>query len=173
MDVTDIIAIVGGITGPLGLLLAFLVYLRDRPRVSVSLQFDMQGYGSLPNIPAGYAVITAHNVGRRSIFLSHPHIRIPKRFGMRVGTSHLLFYNISGKTMSEGGPPFMDYAEQDGFDTYKSIWPQLRASVVDATGRNHYSDWPTMKPDWAADAPDFPIRVRINRIRNWLRRFRL
>jgi hypothetical protein len=38
MDVTKILAYVGGITGPLGLLMTWLAYQRDAPRIRVTLQ---------------------------------------------------------------------------------------------------------------------------------------
>jgi hypothetical protein len=152
--------------------MALLVYFRDRAKVLVTLSFDMQGFGSLAEVPGGYFVVRVHNVGRRPIYLSHAHVTIPQRARQKVGATHfLLSSGLQGVTIAEGGAPHVIPTKQAGLDKYAEFWPYMRAAVVDAAGCTYYSDWPTQRPDWAGDQPH-RLRVFINKILNRLRRLR-
>ena len=163
---------IGAITGPLGLVIARLVYFRDRAKVRVTLMFDMQGSGGASQAPEGYCVVRVHNIGRRPIYLSHAHLTVPRWARNRLSASHvLLSVGIQGVTIAEGGPPHMIPTPQTGLAKYAEIWPYMRAAVVDAAGRTHYSAWPTRKPEWAGNHSP-RLRVFTNKIRNHLRRLR-
>jgi hypothetical protein len=172
LDLKDASSLIGAITGPLGLVVALLVYFRDRAKVLVTLSFDMQGFGGLAEVPDGYFVVNIHNIGRRPIYLSHAHLTVPRWARKRVGTTHfLLGSGLQGVTIAEGGAPHMVPTRQTGLAKFAEIWPYIRAAVVDAAGRTHYSDWPTRKPEWAGNH-SLRLRVFTNKIRNRLRRLR-
>jgi hypothetical protein len=172
MDLKDLSSLIGAVTGPIGLALALLVYFRDRAKVLVTLSFDMQGYGSLPEIPDGYFVVRIHNVGRRPIYLGNAHVTVPRWARSNVGVTHfLLSSGVQGVTIGEGGAPHVVATKQTGLAKFAEIWPYMRAAVVDAAGRTYYSDWPTLKPDWAGDR-SHRFRVFTNKVRNRLRRLR-
>jgi len=172
MDLKDALGVIGTITGSLGLGVSLLVYFRDRAKVLVTLSFDMQGFGDVPEVLDKYFVVNIFNVGRRAIYLSHAHIPIPRWAYKRSGASHfLLGSGLQGVTIAEGGAPHMVLTRQHELSKYAEIWPHLRAAVIDAAGRHYYSDWPTVKPDWAGDH-SHRFRVFTNKIRNRLRRMR-
>jgi hypothetical protein len=166
MDLKDTLGVIGTVTGSLGLVISLLVYFRDRAKVLVTLDFDMQGFGSMPQVPEGF------NVGRRAIYLSHAHLAIPQWAHKRFRTSHLLLGSgVQGVTIAEGGAPHMIPTRQDDLGRFAEIWAYIRAAVVDAAGAHYYSDWPTKKPDWAG-THSLRFRVLTNKIRNRLRGLR-
>jgi len=67
MDLSDTVALIGAVTGPLGLLLGLLVYFRDRAVVQVSLQWDLELYGPSSKPDAAIYMITIRNIGRRTM----------------------------------------------------------------------------------------------------------
>ena len=147
-ELKDAAALIGAITGPAGLLLAALVYFRDRPIVRVDLQFDMEG---VPPVPAGtYFVVSVYNLGRRPIYLSHAHLTVPRWARRALGATHVILGSgLQGVTIAEGGPPHRVPTDQVNMERFAKIWPYMRAAVIDAAGRHHYSDWPTTAPTWA------------------------
>src|SRR5262249_10490373 len=145
-------------------------YFRDRAKVRVSLRFDMQGFGGVPKNPAGYFLVTIYNVGRRPIYLSHAHLTIAKRASKRLKIL-MLADGLEGVTIPEGGAPHPVLTKQDDLNRYPDIWPYIRAVVIDTAGRSYYSDWPTVKPEWAGDHP-YRFRVFTNKVRNRIRRLR-
>jgi hypothetical protein len=52
MTVTDVVAILGLVAGVTGTVLGILNYLRDRARVEVGLQWDMEVYGQTKYDPS-------------------------------------------------------------------------------------------------------------------------
>lgn len=169
MNITDFAALVGAITGPAALLIAFLVYFRDRAGVDVGMQWDMSTYGPGSDAGKTYLVVTAHNVGRRPIYVSHAHIRLPR--GADPEVSHIILIGaVEGKTLPEGAAPYLVHADQEGLDKYAGLWWKLRATVIDSAGKHYHSDWPTKAPLSGSDvAPPFGA-VAWNQIRNWARR---
>jgi hypothetical protein len=164
--------LIGAITGPIGVVISLLVYFRDRAKVLVSLQFDMQGFGDFPEAPDQYFVVGIYNVGRRPIYLNRAHILFPRWVRKKVGTTHfLLGSGLQGVKLGEGDPPKVVPTRQHDLVKYAEAWPYLRAAVVDATGRTYYSNWPTVKPSWGGDHRH-RVRVFTNKIRNRLRRLR-
>jgi len=169
MTVSELAAMIGAITGPAGLLIAILVYFRDRATVTVDLQWDMETFGTDMDPDKTYFVVTIRNVGRRPIYLSHAHILLPP--GADTETSHILLTSgLQGVTLAEGAPPYIVHADQEGMEKYAAMWWKLRATVIDAAGKCYHSDWPTKAPSWAQGVtPSFGALTK-NCLCNWIRR---
>lgn len=137
MTVTDLIAILGLISGVAGTVLGVLNFLRDRAAVEVSLQWDMAVTPSTGlDARKLWAVITVTNVGRRPIFVSHAAIRLPKRAVKAGGYSHLVANDgVVGKTLTEGAPSERYVITQDGMQEHAAYWRDMVAQVSDSTGR--------------------------------------
>lgn len=70
---------IGVISGISGLVLGIMNYLRDNPKLSISLTWDLEPFGEIPlDKDKLYGVIQITNTGRRPIFISHVSIRTPK-----------------------------------------------------------------------------------------------
>jgi hypothetical protein len=148
MTVTDVVAVLGLVSGITGTVLGILAYLRDRARVEVSLQWDMDIIGDPRYDPAKpWGSVTVTNVGRRTVHVSHVALRLPDR---RFGISHLLITGgIAGKTLPEGAPAEVHVVTQDGMEKFASVWHLIRAQVSDSTGRVWKSNYVREKPSWA------------------------
>ena len=161
MDFSDAAALAGMIFGSAGLALSIATLLRDRPRISVTLQWDMRPAGDGPYDPKklwGYISVT--NTGRRTAYVSHIHLttfprwarmlpgivrtplsrflrkRVPSRFGGR----HLaLVDGVAGRSLPEGGLPYPVMASQENLGEYSPVWRRLRAVAIDNRGRHYYS----------------------------------
>jgi hypothetical protein len=64
IDFKDWAALIGAVTGPVGLAIALMVYVRDRARVLVFLSWDMKQNEN----PGHLAVVRISIIGRRSIY---------------------------------------------------------------------------------------------------------
>lgn len=153
MTVTDVVAILGLVSGVTGTVLGVLNFLRDRAAIDVSLQWDMSvtpGTGLDPH--KRWGVITVTNVGRRPIFVSHAAIRLPKQAGKDGAYTYLVVNSaIVGKTLTEGSLSERYIVTQDGLDQYAVYWREMVAQVNDSSGRT----WKSRKlrrnqiPSWA------------------------
>ena len=165
MTLTDIVALVGAVTGPMGLLIAVLVYFRDRAAVLVSMQWDMESFGATGLDPKKtYVAVNIGNIGRRPIYVSHVHVAFPN------GKLGLFTSGLKGITLKEGDPPHLVQANQADMHRHASIWWHLRATVIDAAGRHYHSDWPTKAPSWATSVVPPRGALACTLFRNWLRR---
>jgi hypothetical protein len=123
-------------------------FLRDRATVVVTLQWDME---STDNPRELSGVIRVTNVGRRSTYISHVALRLPKGYEH----SHLIILGgIAGKKLSEGDPTQIYLVEQRGLEKYADHWRDLVAQVSDTTSKV----WVSKKlhkrelPTWAKKA---------------------
>jgi hypothetical protein len=147
-DVSNVItltaSILGMILGTAGLTVSLMNYLRDRPKVKLSLQWDMTE--ALTKEKRG--LIKVSNVGRRPVFISVVALALPK--GMRH--SHLLIdTSIGGKKLSEGDAPVGHTVSYPQLAEYSKGWRKIRAYAEDSTGRRYYSRFPpkgTKAPSW-------------------------
>ena len=100
MTITQLTGLLGLIFGLVGTILGILNYLRDRADVTVTLQWDMAVTpGGEYDARQKWGIIRVANVGRRSIFISHVAIRVPKGFAH----SHLVASEgISGVKLAAG-----------------------------------------------------------------------
>jgi hypothetical protein len=147
MTVTDVVAILGLVSGVTGTVLGVLNHLRDRARVEVSLQWDMKSFGD-PRYDEKtlWGAINVTNVGRRPVHVSHVALRLPKGFDH----THLLINSgIGGKTLPEGSPSELYVVTQDGMEKYVSVWDKIVAQVSDSTGRVWKSKPVKQVPSWA------------------------
>ena len=168
MSITDLAALIGAITGPAALFIAFLVYFRDRAVVTVNLHWDMSTYGPNADPSKTYFLVTVYNVGRRPIYLSHAHISLPPDADPEA-TDIILTGGVEGKTIPEGTAPYLVHTDQEGMEEYAHVWWNLRATVIDSAGKHYHSDWPTRAPSWASEViPPFGA-LAWNRLRNWMR----
>jgi len=168
MEIKDWASLIGAITGPAGLLIAVFVYFRDRARVEVSLQWDMRSLSS-----ETIAVVRCGNFGRRSIFLSHAHIKLPLGADRDIDT--ILFpESVTGVTLMEGSKPHLIVLDQSnlGMEKYSKYWWKLRATFVDSAGKKYHSDWPIARPSWAKTVEAPKLAIRWNKFRNLLRGLR-
>lgn len=165
MTVTEVQALIGVITGPLGLLLAAVVYFRDRAEVTVGLTWGMSIVGD----PKKKFVVKVVNIGRRPIHVSHAHIKVP-RFADATYSHLLLTSGLEGVTLAEGSRPHVIATDEDTLRDYIHAWWRLRATMVDGAGREYHSDWPVAAPAWAASTKP-PVGALIwNRLKNWGRK---
>jgi hypothetical protein len=148
--VTEITALTGAFTGIAALVLSITNYLRDNPRVRVTLLWDM----SITENPRYdrnklWGLVSVANVGRRPIYVKIANLKLPK--GNK--NSHLILNEgIAGKSLAEGDAPAVFIASQDGMREYAKDWRKIRAAVYDSAGREYLSPKKTSKdavPSWA------------------------
>lgn len=149
MSVTEIIAVLGLVSGVTGTVLGVLNYLRDRGRVEVSLQWDMNTYGHTEYDPdKSWGVIRVTNAGRRTVCVSHVALKLPKGYG----ESHLIITSgVGQKTLPEGAASEMHIVSQDGLEKYADRWRDIVAQVSDTRGKEWRSPKlpETARPSWA------------------------
>lgn len=167
IDIKDTAALVGAITGPAGLLIALLVYFRDRPNVRVSLTWNMKEVGNSENTEP-FALVKVCNTGRRTIYLSNIHFVNP----VQKNQNFTVYDGIGGVTLAEGSPPHSVRFNQNDKVIIEALsrWWNLRATVIDAAGKEYHSDWPEYPPS-SAESIRVPCGAILwNKARNWMRR---
>lgn len=136
MTVSDIASILAIIFGTTGAILGALSYFRDRPKVVVTLQWDMavtdnQVYDSHKL----WGIVRVTNIGRRPIYISAAALD----FGKSYDHIEILRESIRGEKLGEGDPPATFIANQEGLDQYAMHWKKARAMVQDSAGKTYYS----------------------------------
>jgi len=150
IGVTQVTALVGAFTGISALVLSITNYLRDNPKVKVTLLWDM----SITDNPRydrnkKWGVVSVANLGRRPIHVRIANLKLPK--GHR--NSHLVLSDgIAGQRLAEGDAPAIFILSQDGMQEYAKDWRKIRAAIYDSAGREYLS--PKKKstdsaPSWA------------------------
>jgi hypothetical protein len=147
MTLSDITAIAALIFGLSGLVLSISNFIRDRPKVVVTLQWDMT---LADGISKGKQIglITITNVGRRPIYISHTSLKMPKE----SPTAYLVIKEgIMGEKLSEGDRPKIYPVEYKGLEEFAKYWKGIRAQVSDSTGKVWLSKRNAIKiePSWA------------------------
>lgn len=137
MTINDWATLFGIILATIGFVLGVLNYLRDRAQIEVTLTWDLNVTDNpLYDSTKTWAIVSAANVGRRSIFVSHAALVLPK--GYRH-THLVLVEGLKGQKLDEGSPPFKSIVEQTSLEQFKHNWQKIRAMVEDASGRKWYS----------------------------------
>ena len=150
IGVTQVTALVGAFTGIAALVLSVTNYLRDNPKVTVTLSWDM----SVTDNPRydrnkQWGIVSIANVGRRPIYVRIANLKLPNGYK----NSHLvLSEGIAGKRLAEGDAPAIFIISQDGMQEYAKDWRKIRAAIYDSAGREYLS--PKKKrtdstPSWA------------------------
>ncbi len=136
----DVVTILGGALGVAALVLSLANYFRDRPRLRISLQFDMEGYGGLAD-SGTWLVASLANTGRRPIFVSHVGLcraSYWKRY--RKDKALTLLETAEGRRLQEGDPPWTVPGKQDETVTsYVNRSGKVRAFASDSAGKTYYS----------------------------------
>lgn|SRR5262245_10161966 len=144
--ITMVGALIGVVTGTAGLVLGILNYLRDRPKVVVTLAWDMQPSGGAASTDTkkAWGVLVIVNVGRRPIFVSHASLHVPGE------TEYfLLMESVQGVKLLESDPPTRYLIDQQALSKqFSAKWQQMRGCVMDNKGRHWHSEPIKEKPSW-------------------------
>lgn len=134
MNVTlsNLAAITGMVLGTAGFMMSWMNYLRARPQVRVSLQWDMTNLQTREMM----GLVRVVNVGRRPIFISVVALELPKGFK----DSHLIINDsIQGAKLWEGDPPKGFPVKYEGLHQYAKHWRQIRAYVEGSAAKKYRS----------------------------------
>jgi len=149
MTLTETVSVVGLVFGVSGFVLGVLNYLRDRHKVVVSLQWDLDvTEGSGYDHTKKWGLIRVTNVGRRPTYVSHVALKLPKGYDH---THLVIMGGIVGKKLTEGDPSEAYVVEQAGMEQYAKDWKEIVAQVSDSTGKTWFSKKPktNQMPSWA------------------------
>jgi hypothetical protein len=128
----DHAVIVGMILGTAGFVMSWMNYLRDRPRIRITLQWEMTN----SHTGALMGLVRVANVGRRPVFLSVVALKVPRGFD----SSHLVLHeSIQGRKLEEGNAPAVFIVNYDGLARYSRSWRKLRAYAEDSAERQYLS----------------------------------
>ncbi len=156
LTITDINAVLGLVFGVAGLAVAIFTYIRDRPRIVVSLQWGMKVAGDPTRVNEEIGVVKVTNIGRRPIYLSHVSIKFPKHFQWPYLT---LQEALKGTRLEEGDPPaFFTINHSELTEKYKEdllknpdVWKKIVAVVWDSAGTAYKSDKVKSEPSWSSN----------------------
>ena len=140
---TDLAAVLGMVLGTAGFVMSLMNYLRDRPRVRVSLHWDMSNTATGEKM----GLIRVVNIGRRPIFISIAALELPSGFKH----SHLVISDsIKGKKLSEGDGAEGYLVNYKGLQQYAGGWRNIRAYAEDTAAGKYYSKKvdPKVVPSW-------------------------
>lgn len=154
MDLRDATALSGALLGAAGFTVGVANYIRDRPRLRVTLQFDMEGYSSLTN-RGPLVVVSVANTGRRPIYVSHVGLRPASRWKQPPKYKTLFVWGSQeGRRLQEGDPPWTVPGDQDEtVASYARRCRRVRAFVIDSAGRVYRSSPQQGPADGASSAP--------------------
>jgi hypothetical protein len=146
-NASQVVAIVTGILGAMlgsaGLAVSILNYLRDRPKLKVTLQWNMTALETR----AILGIVWVTNVGRRPTHLGAVALVLPPKYK----DSHLTLHDsIKGTRLEEGGKPAVSIVNYDNMAQYKADWHKIRAMAEDSTGKAYFSEYPKVRPSWAS-----------------------
>ncbi|MCB4757602.1 MAG: hypothetical protein LHV69_11340 [Elusimicrobia bacterium] len=150
MSISDIGSLLGMVFGTAALTFSAMNYLRDRPKVKVFIQWDMDAIGDGPiDKKKKWGIVNVANVGRRPIFVSHVAIRLPPKEAKKY---FLVADTIYGKKLCEGDPPATFLVDQERMKEYAKHWKNLRVQISDSAGKVYFGDRTKKKPSWGVDA---------------------
>lgn len=136
-------AILGAVLGAVGFTISILAFLRDRPRITVALNWDLESI-ERPGFRIGLVSVT--NIGRRAVYIGAVALELPKHAEYKA---LLLKASIPGKRLGEGDPPAKFMVNYNKLEKYKADWKRIRAFAEDSTGEKYYSEFTRIKPSWA------------------------
>jgi hypothetical protein len=137
MTPTETTAIIGAVTGPLGLLLSILSYTRDRARLWISMTPDMKTQNAPQYDPAKkYLVVTVSNTGRRPEYVDMVALLQPDGAS---GIINDMFFNPN--EVHEGRAPAKYLVDQSSISEFASQWAGISALVRTSSGRQYRSKY--------------------------------
>jgi hypothetical protein len=140
----------GIIFGFSGFVLGLISHFRDRAKVTVELQWDMDVTDNIDyDTTKKWGIVRVTNTGRRPIYISHAALKAPKGYNY---THLVLMEGIAGKKLDEGDPSKVYIVDQEGLEAYSSKWRKVTAQANDTTGKAWRSKKLNRaeKPSWAS-----------------------
>ena len=136
----------GLVTGTVGLIISLLNYLRDKPDIVVSLQWDAETKRDTRNKSEeiwGHVFVT--NRGRRPAYITFVGIEYPNQnIVMNILTDGL---NPIGHPLLEGGAPLkIKVPQYSDLKEYSQDWRNVRAVATDSLGKRYKSKKVDSKP---------------------------
>jgi hypothetical protein len=132
---SEFAAIVGAVTGPMGLVIALFSFFRDRSRLWVTAKVDWRVKNSTNYDPnEKYVVVTVSNIGRRPEHVSLVVAALPS------GPSYMFsdtFFNPN--ETAEGSQPRQYLAKQTTIVDFDALWPGFFVVVRTSSGRQYRS----------------------------------
>jgi hypothetical protein len=147
ITLTDVVAVGGLVSGIVGFVLGVMNFSRDRAKLDVLLQWDIEVTpGSEYDPNKKWGLVRVSNVGRRTAFISHVAIKLPKGYDH----THLVAMDsVAGQKLAEGDAPKIFMMSQDNMSTYSKDWKTIVAQVSDSTGKVWLSKPIKERPSWA------------------------
>ena len=137
MTLSEAVSVFGLVFGVSGFVLGVLNYLRDRHKVVVFMQWDLDvTKGSGYDHTKKWGLIRVTNVGRRPTYVSHVALKLPKGYDH---THLVIMGGVVGKKLTEGDPSETYLVDQAGMERYAKDWKSIIAQVNDSTGKTWYS----------------------------------
>jgi len=149
LTLQEIVVLLGIIFGVSGCVLGIANFLRDRPRVKITQQWDMRVTPNRVYDPnKTWGVISVTNAGRRPVYVSHVSLMLPRGSEAKYLT---LLEAAAGTRLAEGDAPQIYPVNQKQLTKYARDWRIIVAQVWDSTGKT----WKSKKlrksdrPSWA------------------------
>jgi hypothetical protein len=133
------------VLGAAGFAVGAMNYVRDRPKLKVSVNWHMVEMGTQQH----FGIVTATNVGRRPMFISAAVMEVPKQFKPR---HYMLMESVRGQKLSEGDEPARFRINFDGMAQYSKVWREVRVYVQDSAGKKYYAPKSERVPPWVEPA---------------------
>jgi hypothetical protein len=132
ITLSDVAATLGMVLGTAGFIMGVLNYLRDRPKIKVTLKWDMTEVRT----SAVMGLLTVTNVGRRPIYISVAALKLPKGFRY---THLILKQSMQGTKLSEGDAPATFLIDHAKLTQYSKQWRKVRGYAEDTAGKKYVS----------------------------------
>jgi hypothetical protein len=142
ITLSEFAAVLGMVLGTAGFVMALMNYMRDRPRIRVSVNWHMAEVRTGEKM----GIVTVANVGRRPIFISIAVMRVPKKF---KPDHFVLAESIQGQKLSEGDAPARIKVSLKDMEQYAKVWRKVRVYVEDSAGRKYFAKKSERVPPWA------------------------
>lgn len=142
MTLSEAAALIGAVTGPLGLLIALFSYFRDRSRLWVVVKTNWLVKNSPQHKPTEHHVIvTVSNIGRRPEYIEMVVGIFPSGDS---GTFSDTFFNPNDT--QEGSQPRKYLAIQSSLPNLVNQWPGFFVLVRTSSGRQYRSRFLSVGP---------------------------
>jgi hypothetical protein len=147
LEIRDLAALVGMVTGIAGFTLSIINYRREEPSLNIKLSWNDFHYTDDFLDKTKYVTkVTIANSGRRSVYISDVKIIIPEKYNTDYKTI-TLSQRVTGVKLDEGESPELFEIGQNSFESWLKPklleFPDMQEDIVaeatDSTGRKYYS----------------------------------